>query len=169
MVKANRKRKEDLSGSSPQHLSNQNLTLLPLPTEKVTLLPKRSQSFLMAFQRPNRYPSLTLLDLHPPSSSPTFFANDFLPKRSPVHYKTLTPLTQQSFIKGRQVPHPQPSLAFIRVDNSPLNQIRFLLQGPFSPKNVSLDLLQPQPNYFWDKKKRTKKKQACWRRCYKLE
>ena len=67
---ANKEGKDTLSGSSPHHLFNQNLTFLPLPIEKATLLPKMSQPFRMVFHNPTSSSSLTSQDHHPPTSSP---------------------------------------------------------------------------------------------------
>ena len=82
MARANKKGKEDLSSSSPHHLSNQNLTFLPLPTEKATLLLKKSLL-------PYGFPKANLIPISHFAGSPLailfliFSVDDFLSKSPP--------------------------------------------------------------------------------------
>ena len=72
VAKANKEGKERLRASSPHHLSSQNLTLLPSPKKKTKLFFIKGHSFLISFQNPTPYPSLTSRVHHPPSSTPYF-------------------------------------------------------------------------------------------------
>ena len=56
---AYKERKETLKALSPHYLSSQNLTLLLFPAEKMILLFIKHHSFLIFFQNPTPYPSLT--------------------------------------------------------------------------------------------------------------
>ena len=64
--------KASLNGISPHHLSFQNFTLFLEPTLKRILTLRSSQPFLIAFQTPTPYLSLTPF-VHQPSSSCPYF------------------------------------------------------------------------------------------------
>ena len=71
-AKAYKEGKELQRAKLPHHLSFQNFTFLPSPTENTTLFCIRDPSFLISFQKPTPKPSLTSLVYQPPSSSPNF-------------------------------------------------------------------------------------------------
>ena len=67
-----KKGKKRLKASSSHHLSPQNLALLPSPIKKTIFLLIKGHSFLISFQSPTRYSSLTSQVHHSSSFTPNF-------------------------------------------------------------------------------------------------
>ena len=94
--------KATASCSSPHHLSCQNLTLLPFPTLKPTLLLNPFHPLRIAFQRPTPLSSLKALEHHSPSSS--------------SYFPIITYFQRGSFSKAN-LKHRFPRRALFREDN----------------------------------------------------
>ena len=119
----------------------QKKSQLPLITQRESHFASKKSPIPYCFPNANIIPISHFAVFPPTILFPVFFTDDFLPKSHPIHCLTPTPLAQQCFIEGQQVPHPQPSLAFTKTDYSPSNQVGFLLQGPSSLEKIPLDLL----------------------------
>ena len=72
VAKVYKEGKEMVRASSLHHLSFQNLILHPFPTKNTNLSFIKGHSFLISFQNPTPYPSLTSQVHHPPSSTSYF-------------------------------------------------------------------------------------------------
>ena len=94
--------KATASCSSPHHLFCQNLTLLPFPTLKPTLLLNPFHPLRIAFQRPTPLSSLKALEHHSPSSS--------------SYFPIITYFQRGSFSKAN-LKHRFPRRALFREDN----------------------------------------------------